>query len=314
MTDNKTTTRRGCDGLTTALLVLAYALGLVATVIPILLIFAGSSVVNNEAGASGPMRLALSKLSIASFDGIIPDPENKGKYLLTMHLFPRTFGWEYPSAPSHDKTAGIVTPTHDTLYLPSDFVPIGETLGLDPSSWGCFPPVWSQPCENPFFAAFRRQFPYDGASDTWTFFLLSSVIAYACVIAFIELSIAFRPSLLRCQCYFAALKRVCPCPRGTRHEIERLNGAFWDRYRMWMWPGVPVISGTVCLSLATRGWLLISWLNRWAEGDIGDIQQRFGSTFTALSWTAGRAGSFSREPHPSKMQTESEMSVSRNQR
>ncbi|KAM0276090.1 hypothetical protein ACHAQH_007109 [Verticillium albo-atrum] len=277
--------------MTKALLLLAYLFGIIATAIPIFLIFAGSWLVNTEADASGPIRLALSKLSIASFDGIIPDPSNKGKYLLTMYLFPRAFGWEYPSAPSHDRTAGIVDPTHGTLYLPTDFVPIGQAIDLDPSAWGCFPPVWSQPCENPFFAAFRRQFPYEGTSDTWTLFLLSSLIACASIIAFVELAIAFRPSLLRCQCYFSALKRFCPCPRGTRQEIERLNGAFWDRYRMWMWPVVPVMTGLTCLNLAVRGWMLMSWLDRWAEGDdVGDVRPRFGAAFVGLSWAATGAG------------------------
>ncbi|CRK10520.1 hypothetical protein BN1723_007154 [Verticillium longisporum] len=285
-------TRRGRDALKQALLVGAYLLGIVATAIPVLLIFAGSWLVNDEKDASGPIRLALSKLSIASFDGIIPDPNNKGTYLLTMHLFPRALGWEYPSAPSRDQTAGIVNPTRGTLYLPTDFVTIGRALDLDPSAWGCFPPVWNDPCENPFFAAFRRQFPYEGTPDAWTVFLLSALVACAAAIAAVELAIAFRPSLLRCQCYFAALKRVCPCPRGTRHEIERLNGAFWDRYRLWMWPVVPVMTALTCLNLAVRGWMLLAWLDRWtAQGDdVGDVRPRFGAAFVALSWTATAAG------------------------
>ncbi|KAF3354364.1 GPI transamidase component GAB1 [Verticillium dahliae VDG1] len=176
-------TRRGRDALKQALLVGAYLLGIVATAIPVLLIFAGSWLVNDEKDASGPIRLALSKLSIASFDGIIPDPNNKGTYLLTMHLFPRALGWEYPSAPSHGQTAGIVNPTRGTLYLPTDFVTIGKALDLDPSAWGCFPPVWTDPCENPFFAAFRRQFPYEGTPDAWTVFLLSALVTCAAAIA-----------------------------------------------------------------------------------------------------------------------------------
>jgi hypothetical protein len=224
---------------------------------------------------------------VLQFDGIVPDPENDGAYLVTMHLFSSSFGWEFPAASTKAQTAGIVTPTRDnSLYLPRDFIPIGEAVGLDKSAWGCFPPNWTGTCENPFFAAFRRQWPYDEAPGAWGLYMTVYFFVFAAMLCAIEVLIVVRPHWLKCRCYFRALKRVCPCPKGERHEIERLPSAFWDRYRLWTWLLLPLTAFPVTLDTSFRGYLLLRWLSWAPDGDMSGLRPCMGNGFVVLNGTA----------------------------
>lgn len=202
-----------------------------------------------------------------------------------MHLFLRSFGWEFPSAVTKAQTAGIVTPTYDNaLHLPRDFAPIGKAVGLHSSAWGCFPPDWTGTCHNPFFAAFRRQWPYDAAPGSWSLFLYVFFFINAALLCAVELLIPVRPHWLKCRCYFGALKRFCPCPKGERHEIERLPVVFWDRYRLWMWPILPASALLAAFDPYWRGRMLLGWLDWAPDADVRGMRPRMGTGFAVLSW------------------------------
>ncbi|KAI8293641.1 hypothetical protein K4K59_005606 [Colletotrichum sp. SAR11_240] len=232
----------------TALLIVACALALYAGVVQILTLIAGTWVTR---GCDGVQRLGLSSLSILKFDGIVPSPSKPGSYDLTMHLFLSSFGYEYPNA----SASAFATAEPN---LPYDFIQIGEHLGVDPSSWACLRSA--DQCTSPFFNTFSR----DSFQMTRTLEYASHILALSCIalLFLTEALIAVRPSWLRCQCYFAALKRVCPCPRGSRAQIEALSPGFWDRYRAWVWTTLPAFVFLPAFGLAMKGLLLKSYVSR----------------------------------------------------
>ncbi|KAJ3961362.1 hypothetical protein N0V92_001930 [Colletotrichum tropicale] len=253
----------------TALLIVACALTLYAGVVQILTLIAGTWVTR---GCDGVQRLGLSSLSILKFDGIIPSPLDPGSYDLTMHLFLSSFGYEYPNA----STAAFATAEPN---LPYDFIQIGEQLGVDPSSWACLRST--DQCTSPFFNTFR----HDSFEMIRTLEYASHIlaIAYIALLFITELLIVTRPSWLRCQCYFSALKRVCPCPRGSRAQIEALPSGFWDRYRAWVWLTLPAFAFLPAFGLVMKGLLLKSYVNR---PGAGEVNARFGERFVVAEGTA----------------------------
>ncbi|KAL3293844.1 hypothetical protein RB213_013764 [Colletotrichum asianum] len=253
----------------TALLIVACALALYAGVVQILTLIAGTWVTR---GCDGVQRLGLSSLSILKFDGILPSPSRSGSYDLTMHLFLSSFSYEYPNT----STAAFATAEPN---LPYDFIQIGEHLGVDPSSWACLRSA--DQCTSPFFDTFR----YDSFEMTRTLEHASHIlaIAYIALLFLTEALIAARPSWLRCQCYFARLKRVCPCPRGSRAQIEALSPGFWDRYRVWVWFTLPAFVFLPAFGLVMKGLLLQSYVSR---PGAGQVNAQFGEGFVVAEGTA----------------------------
>ncbi|KAH0425263.1 hypothetical protein CcaCcLH18_11097 [Colletotrichum camelliae] len=253
----------------TALLIVALTLALYAGVVQILTIIAGTWVTR---GCDGVQRLGLSSLSILKFNGIVPSRSTPSSYDLTMHFFLTSFGYEYPNA----STAAFATAEPN---LPYDFIQIGERLGVEPSSWACLRSA--DQCSSPFFDTFRR----DSFEMTRTLEYSAHILAisYIALLFFTELLIAARPSWLACQCYFAALKRVCPCPRGSRAQIEALPPRFWDRYRAWVWSTLPAFVVLPAFGLVMKGLLLKSYVSR---PGAGEVNARFGEGFVAVEGTA----------------------------
>ncbi|KAK2729403.1 hypothetical protein CKAH01_10217 [Colletotrichum kahawae] len=273
----------------TALLIVALTLALYAGVVQILTLIAGTWVTR---GCDGVQRLGLSSLSIlkvrlhsspaahppqreltiTQFNGIVPSPSTPSSYDLTMHLFLSSFGYEYPNA----STAAFATAEPN---LPYDFIQIGERLGVEPSSWACLRSA--DRCSSPFFDTFRR----DSFEMTRTLEYSAHILAisYIALLFLTELLIAARPSWLACQCYFAALKRVCPCPRGPRAQIEALPPRFWDRYRAWVWTTLPAFVVLPVFGLVMKGLLLKSYVSR---PGAGEVNARVGEGFVAVEGTA----------------------------
>ncbi|KAK1994537.1 hypothetical protein LX36DRAFT_584204 [Colletotrichum falcatum] len=243
---------------------LAYALWALVVVVQILTVAAGRWVVRD---GNGSERLVLSSLAVVQFDGIIPSPESDA-YLVTMSYFAASFGYEYPGA----SKAGILGPSP---RLPSDLAAIGRDLSVPADDWGCL--RGQGPCASPYFHAFRYSFFAMPAA-------LSHVsLAYALVVLALvlatEVLVLAHPGWLRCRCYLSCFKRVCPCPRGSRAEIEALPAVFWDRYRLWMWCAVPCAAFLASFGLALNGLLVIDFLRR---PNAGDMNVRFGTGFFAL--------------------------------
>ncbi|OHE90379.1 hypothetical protein CORC01_14327 [Colletotrichum orchidophilum] len=251
-----------------ALHALAFFFALFVALVQILILAGGTWVIRDSDGAQ---RLGLSSLSIVQFNGIIPSPTNPDTYLVTMHQFAASFAYEYPSK----SKAGIIG---SSPHLPYDLGAVSRALALPESEWACYHSA-QDPCTgNPFLSAFRHEWlvlPTGTANFAILYALV--VVAYLLVT---ELLIAVRPSWLRCQCYFSCLKRVCPCPRGTRAEIEALPLAFWDRYRAWCWWMLPCTAFLPAFTQGMNGMLLKAYVSR--PRGLGDVNARFGTGFVVV--------------------------------
>ncbi|KAK2060027.1 hypothetical protein LY76DRAFT_486729, partial [Colletotrichum caudatum] len=146
------------------------------------------------------------------FDGIIPSPESDS-YLVTMSYFAASFGYEHPGA----SKAGVLG---SAPHLPSDLAAVRRDLSVPADDWGCL--RGRGPCASPYSQAFRHGFFMMPAA------LARFSLVLACLLA-TEVLVVARPSWLRCRCYFSCFRRVCPCPRGSRAEIEALPAVLWDR-------------------------------------------------------------------------------------
>ncbi|KAK0381829.1 hypothetical protein CLIM01_00842 [Colletotrichum limetticola] len=262
------------------LLVLAFIFALFVAVVQILTLTAGTWVIRDSNGAQ---RLGLSSLAIVEFDGIIASQTNPNTYLVTMHQFAASFAYTYPSK----SLAGTLD---SSPHLPYDFGAVAHALRLPQSEWACYHFAQDACQNNPFLSAFRNSWlilPTATANIALVYALV--VVSYLFVT---ELLIAVRPSWLRCQCYFSCIKRVCPCPRGTRAEIEALPPMFWDRYRGWCWFMLPAAAFLPAFTLGGNGMLLKEYVNR-PRGLEGDVNGRFGTGFVilqALCFAASVAG------------------------
>ncbi|KAM5350413.1 hypothetical protein ACJ41O_006918 [Fusarium nematophilum] len=281
--------------LSTALLGFAFAGWLVAVISLVLVVAAGSRLVNDDPDSAGPMRIFLSRFSLVTFKGFVPDPQNHHSFLVTFHLFLTSFGWEFPSALSKSKSAGFVNPTYSSagLYLPTDLVRVGERLGLDSSAWACLPPDYAGRCTNPFYFVFhRQQVPWKSAPGLLTFIAYMSSLCVAIHTLIVEVLIVYRPGWLECRCYFSGLKRICPCPRGQPHEIALLPPSFWDRYRLWVWAAFPLIASTAGMDAMFSSESLVMLLRSVIEKDhntavtLSSIAPQMGSGFATLTWTS----------------------------
>ncbi|KDN69565.1 hypothetical protein CSUB01_11156 [Colletotrichum sublineola] len=248
----------------TILLGLAYGLGAFVTVAQILTLVAGKRIVRD---GNGSERLAFSGLAVLQFDGIILSPESDA-YLVTMSYFAASFGYEYPG----DSKAGILG---SAPHLPSDLAAIGRDLSVPADDWGCL--LGQGSCASPYFQAFRYGFFMMPATLSHISLAYALVILAAVLAA--EVLLVVRPSWLRCQCYFSCIKRVCPCPRGSRAEIEALPAVFWDRYRLWMWCMLPCAAFLPPFVLTLNGLLIKSFLGR---RNAGDMDVRFATGFVVL--------------------------------
>ncbi|KAK1978102.1 hypothetical protein LZ30DRAFT_599862 [Colletotrichum cereale] len=249
----------------TTFLGLAYVLGAFVSIVQILTLIAGKWVIRD---GNGSERLALSGLAVVQFDGIIPSPESDS-YLVTMSYFAASFGYEYPGGTSK---AGIVG---STPRLPSDLAAIGRDLSVPAEDWACLRAQGS--CASPYFQAFHHG--YFELPTTLSYVTLAYALVVVAFVLAAEVLIAVRPSWLRCQCYFSCFKRVCPCPRGSRAEIEALPALFWDRYRLWAWSMLPCATFLPPFLLALNGLLVKSFLGR---RDAGDMNARFATGFVVL--------------------------------
>ncbi|TQN69544.1 hypothetical protein CSHISOI_05937 [Colletotrichum shisoi] len=255
------------------LLALTCACATFGVVVQFLTLIAGRWVIRSGSGSgSGSERLALSSLSVVQFDGIIPSSPGSDSYLVTMHQFAASFGYEYPDA----SKAGILG---RSPRFPRDLVAVARALELPPADWACL--RGPEPCAAPFFQSFSAGAGAGAFGMPGTIRHLSFAYALVLVlyIAAIEVLIAARPSWLRCRCHFSCFTRVCPCPRGARAEIEALPGVFWDRYRLWTWGLLPCAAFLPPFVMTLHGLPLVRFVERRV---VGDVDVRFGTGFVVV--------------------------------
>lgn len=205
------------------------------------------------------------------FKGITPSQTDPDSYLVTMRLFHGAFGYEDPTT----STAGVVSSAPN---LPADFVSIGRQLDLPQSSWACYRHR-GEDCTSPFYDAFGHRYLLEATSTTLSTFSHGYALFFLALLLVAEALIPVRPSLLRCCCYFSSMKRICPCPKGTRAEVEALPPSFWDRYRLWCWAFVPCVALLPAVGLLLNGLIVRNYVS---VRRAGNVDARFGTGFLAL--------------------------------
>jgi hypothetical protein len=115
--------------------------------------------------------------------------------------------------------------------------------------------------------------------------LLSAAVIVALAV-FQEWAIRRKPYWMRCRCI--VLKKYCPCPTGTREEIETLDEHAWDKVRLAYWGLtmlyflLPVLQGTLSVYLMKE---YLDYFNRRLPGGF-DMNVRQGVAANGAIWGA----------------------------
>ncbi|KAH7001423.1 hypothetical protein EDB80DRAFT_722234 [Ilyonectria destructans] len=230
--------------LSNALNVVTILGGVVATLLTLIVFISGTSRNGDH--------LILKDLAFVSFDGIIANNDTS-EFLVHLHWFVNSFSWEYPTAPEGIPKAGFASRgLRFSSSIASDLRKIAADLELPQKSYDCpSPGPYGKPCENVFFEAWRSFATVNGVPVFgWlTWIMLFSAILMGTLTIAQEWSIRKRPYWMRCRCLIG--KRFCPCPTGTREEIEQLDDHVWDKVRLWYWGltaayfALPAVQGTI---------------------------------------------------------------------
>ncbi|KAK7415528.1 hypothetical protein QQZ08_012326 [Neonectria magnoliae] len=205
--------------------------GLVSTLLVVLVAVSGTTLTHSDGD-----HLLLKDQSLVSFKGLVPNNAST-EFLVHLHWFASCFAREYPDAPEGTPSAGIAS---RGLRFSSDILQdlhkIAADVQLPPDSYDC-PRLggFAPKCKNGFFEAWRSFAVADGLPIIgWLtgIMLISAVVLFTLTIAS-EWMIRKRPYWMRCRCI--VLKRFCPCPTGTKEEIEKLDDHVWDRIRLAYW-------------------------------------------------------------------------------
>ncbi|KPM36487.1 hypothetical protein AK830_g10093 [Neonectria ditissima] len=205
--------------------------GLVSTLLAVLVAISGTTLTNTNGH-----HLLLKDQALVSFKGLVPNNDSS-EFLVHLHWFVNAFAWEYPDAPDGIPTAGVASRgLRFSADIVEDLHRIAADAQLPPDSYDCprlggFVPT----CKNVFFEAWRSYAVAGGLPIVgWLslVMLVSAVALFALTVA-TELMIWKRPYWMRCRCVF--LKRCCPCPKGTKAEIEKLDDHVWDSVRLSYW-------------------------------------------------------------------------------
>lgn len=152
-------------------------------------------------------------------------------------MFANSFAWEYPEAPKGIPNVGIAAqgPSYTSNVVES-LHKIARDLELQQDTWDC-PKIgnYEDPCSNIFFEAWRSHQAVSGIPITgWMLWImLLAAIALCTMTIAHEWMIQHRPCWMRCRCLIG--KRWCPCPQGTKEEIEKLDDFTWDKVRLSFW-------------------------------------------------------------------------------
>lgn len=208
--------------------------GIVSVLFSTVILIAGTSAHQNRDGQGS--NLFLRDLAFVSFDGILANNDSS-QFLVHLHLFANSFAWEYPQAPRGIPSVGIAGsgPGYTSNVLES-LHNIARDLELQQDTWDCPKRgAYEDPCSNIFFEAFRSWLADGGLPiPGWALFVLLIASIVVCTMAIShEWMIRHRPYWMKCRCLVG--KRWCPCPRGTKEEIEKLDDFTWDKIRLAYW-------------------------------------------------------------------------------
>ncbi|KAI5467492.1 hypothetical protein BGZ63DRAFT_346110 [Mariannaea sp. PMI_226] len=223
----------GKTPLGASLVSVALVSGVISATLLICVFIAGSAITHS----GGREHLLFKDLALVSFDGIIANNDTS-EFLVHIYWFVNSLAWEYPDAPEGIPKAGY---TYRGLQwgrtdIRKELRKIADDLQLPKDTYTC--DRWGgngPPCQNIFFEAWRSWLVADGlplASYLIWIMVVSAVVV--CLMGIVkEWMIRKWPYAMRCRCIF--LKRWCPCPKGTREEIEKLDDYTWDKIRLTYW-------------------------------------------------------------------------------
>ncbi|CAM1504411.1 Fc.00g020020.m01.CDS01 [Cosmosporella sp. VM-42] len=222
------------QGSANGLSVIAVLGGVVSIILAIVLLISGTTSVHRS--GDGGDEVLLKDLALVSFDGIIPSNETY-EFLVHVYWFVGSFAWEYPTAPEGIPKVGF-TSTGPRFFsnIVSDLQNIALKLDLPRNEWDCpRPGPYAPSCDNIFYEAWRSFATEKGILlGSWiTWFMSIAAILLTTMAISHEWMIRYRPYWMRCRCWI--LKRYCPCPKGTKEEIEKTDDHVWDKIRVSYW-------------------------------------------------------------------------------
>ncbi|KAH7316750.1 hypothetical protein B0I35DRAFT_479568 [Stachybotrys elegans] len=264
-----------------ALLGVAIAGGLVSTIGFLLQLIAGSSLISHGAR----QEVILKDLAPISFNGILPK-DNSSELLVHVYWFNRYFAWEYPTAPDGISTAGFTPTSWFSQNVKDDFYLIAADIDVPGDSINCHTfGRGADPCSNAFFEAMRQAwFDLDVPEPSlqWIINVLGLIFAIYTILQ--EVAIKYKPYWVRCTCF--CLKSMCPCPKGTREEIEAMDDYTWDKVRLAYWA---LLSAWVALSTVGSNVISQLFLSRLRsiqrEGDF-DMDIKLGGLYEIVGWVS----------------------------
>lgn len=173
-------------------------------------------------------------------------------------MFPDAFTYSYPASRLANVTSGILASGPTTSFDPLTLIQsLPSTLSLPANESRCLEDPSSPDAQkqcSPFWKAVLKEgefrFRLNGlvALQGFVMHFLALVVISLTLMA--EACIRWRPGWMRCQCWWAWYRRMCPLPKGTADEMGTLDEHVWDGVRLWCYGLVaaytvlPVVNGS----------------------------------------------------------------------
>ncbi|KAM5355312.1 hypothetical protein ACJ41O_001958 [Fusarium nematophilum] len=276
------------------LLIVALIGGVISMILAFLVWIAGTTIIPGK--GDQPDHLFWKSLALVRFDGIVPNNDTS-EFLVHMYWFASSFGWEYPASPKGLPKAGITeSGVRYSSTIVSDLHQIARELHLPEDTWDCPKPgPYEDPCGNIFFESWRSFMVADGLPIiSWLLWVtLVSAFAFGIINLAQEWVIRNKPYWMRCRCIIG--KRWCPCPRGTKEEIENLDDFTWDKIRLSYWAVFSAYCGIAALHACMTSVFFVRFIHFFEERLPEGISMRPQRQFVSevLLWVAFGISAFS---------------------
>ena len=219
---------------------------------------------------------------------------------MKLYVFPSAFAWEHPLASPSMLSPDVLQPPRTAgvlLSLPfpeSNLVTnlrrVAEMVSLPSEEYDCLSGGKGRShCTNPFFEGLAKVRVMGFAGRSWSITDYSFVISSLAV--FLALStlakdwiIRHKPYWMRCRCWF--MKSFCPCPKGTREQIEKLDDHFWDRLRLFYYgmSALYFLMAAIYPAMRVQTIMLDLWWVQEAMPKGTSIRPVKGTRFAAITW------------------------------
>ncbi|KAH7273470.1 hypothetical protein B0J15DRAFT_588798 [Fusarium solani] len=246
-------------GISDGLLILAMIGGVISVILAFIVFIAGTTIIPGS--GDNPDHLFWKPLALVTFDGLVPNNDTS-KFLVQLNWYASSFGWEYPNAPKNLPKAGITSSgLRWSSNIVNDLHQIARDLNLPQDTWDC-PKfgAYEDPCGNIFFEAWRSYMVHNGMPiSSWLLWVMvTSALVLGSWTMVQEWMIQKRPHWMRCRCIIG--KRWCPCPKGTKEEIENHDDFVWDKVRLSYWTLSAAYFGTAAAHACVTSVFFVKFL------------------------------------------------------